>query len=413
MLSKLPHYSSWFTENHLFGRPNLLKNGDNYDKTLLSVLLCLLCFGLVMVFSASAAQRSFDGRYYFLLKQAQFAGLGLAVSLILSRVPMWRWRRWAKYLLGLTICLLLLVAVAGETVNGANRWLNLPFGIKFQPSELFKLATILYMADFFNRKVDVLHDTKRVMLVGLPISVGLAAVAATRDLGSMMVVTGLFLALLYLVNMPVKLFFGALGVATGLTAIFIISSEFRMRRMAVMWQPWNDPTGTGFQGLGSLLSMNKGGLFGSGLGNAIFKRGFLPEAHTDFILAVIGEELGLLAVALVIGVYFWLIWRAFSIGKQARDLGLHFNSFVAIGIGLWVAAQSFINIGVNISLLPNKGLTLPLISYGGTSLLLMMVAFTLLLRVDYENRRVLRGFSVSDPREKLPETDSDEKGVTA
>lgn len=402
MLSKL-NPANWVGENLLFGRPNLLKNGDNYDKTLLSVLLCLLCFGLVMVFSASAAQRSFDGRYYFLVKQAQFAGLGLGVALILSRVPMWRWQRWAMWLVGATIVLLLYVSLFGEVVNGARRWINLPFGLKFQPSELLKLATILYMADFFKRKLDSWHDMKRVLWVGLPVALGLGAVAATRDLGSMMVVAGLFLALLYLVNMPMKLFFGTMAIAVAAAAVFIVSSEFRMRRVAVMWQPWNDPTGTGYQGLGSLLSMERGGLFGEGLGNAIFKRGFLPEAHTDFILAVIGEELGLVTVAAVVCVYFWIIWRAFSIGKQARDLELHFNSFVAIGIGLWVAAQSFINIGVNISLLPNKGLTLPLVSYGGTSLILMMVAFTLLLRVDYENRRVLRGYSVADPKERQPE----------
>lgn len=402
MFAKLRGMTLW-AETQLFNRPNLLKNGDNYDKTLLSVLLCLLCLGLVMVFSASAAQRPFEGRFYFFIKQVQFAGVGLAVSLILSRVMMWRWRRWAMLLMFLTILMLLGVAMFGEEINGARRWINLPFGMKFQPSELLKLATILYMADFFKRKVEVWHDYKRVLMVGIPILVGLMAVAATLDLGSMLVVAGLFLAMLYLVNLPLKLFFGSVAIVILGAAGFIFSSEFRMRRMAVMWQPWVDENGTGYQGLGSLLSMQNGSFFGKGLGNAIFKRGFLPEAHTDFVLAVIGEELGLLTVALLIGVYFWIVWRAFSIGKQARDLALYFNSFVAIGIGLWVAAQSFINIGVNISLLPNKGLTLPLISYGGTSLLMMMVAFTLLLRVDYENRRVLRGFSVADPRDRQPE----------
>lgn len=399
MLSKF-NPAHWWAENALFGRPNLLKSGDTYDKTLLLVLLCLLCFGLVMVFSASAVQRPFDGRFYFLLKQTQFSVIGFFVCLAAAQIPMWRWQKSAFWLVAITILLLIYVAVFGEMVNGARRWINLFFGIKFQPSELLKLATILYMADFFKRKVDDWDKLARVFWVALPIAFGLAGVFATRDLGSMLVVVGLFLSLLYLVNLPKKFFFGTVAAAMSLAAVFILTSEFRMRRVAVMWQPWNDPTGTGYQGLGSLLSMQRGDLFGQGLGNAIFKRGFLPEAHTDFILAVVAEELGLITVAVLIFVYFWIIWRAFSIGKQARDLDLHFNSFVAIGVGLWVAAQSFINIGVNISLLPNKGLTLPLVSYGGTSLLMMMLAFTLLLRVDYENRRVLCGFSVDPSQNK-------------
>ena len=264
---------------------------------------------------------------------------------------------------------------------------------------MFKLVTVMYMASFFKRRVDILHDFRRVLWVGVPVAFGAALVLLTRDLGSMMVVAGIFLCLLFLANMPMKWFAGAVSVSLATIVLIIATSEFRMKRIAVMWQPWKDPTGTGYQGLGSLLSMNQGGLFGDGLGNAIFKRGFLPEAHTDFILAVIGEELGLAAVAALVCVYVWIIWRAFSIGKQARDLDLHFNSFIAVGVGVWVAAQSFINIGVNISLLPNKGLTLPLVSYGGSSLVIMLAAFTMLLRVDYENRRKMRGYCVLDPKE--------------
>lgn len=381
---------------------NLLKNGETYDKTLVQVLLCLLCFGLVMVYSASAAQAGladFDRRFFFLAKQAQFALLGLAASFLLMRVPMWRWQRWTPYLLVITLGTLVVLPWMGEEVNGARRWLNTPLGVKVQPAEMFKLVTVMYMASFFKRRVDILHDFRRVLWVGVPVAFGAALVLLTRDLGSMMVVAGIFLCLLFLANMPMKWFAGAVSVSLATIVLIIATSEFRMKRIAVMWQPWKDPTGTGYQGLGSLLSMNQGGLFGDGLGNAIFKRGFLPEAHTDFILAVIGEELGLAAVAALVCVYVWIIWRAFSIGKQARDLDLHFNSFIAVGVGVWVAAQSFINIGVNISLLPNKGLTLPLVSYGGSSLVIMLAAFTMLLRVDYENRRKMRGYCVLDPKE--------------
>ena len=399
--SLLSHTSHLSLIERLLNR-NLLKNGDTYDKTFVWLLLCLLCFGLVMVYSASGVQAGllqFDNRGYFLINQAKYALFGLLISLGLMRIPMWRWQRWTKYLLVLTLLVLLILPFVGEEVNGARRWLNTPLGIKVQPSEFFKLITIMYMADFFKRKVDVLHDFRRVIMVGIPIAVGAAFIQTTRDLGSVMVVAAIFLCLLFLANMPVKWFIGAVSVAIATVVLVIMSSEFRMRRIEVMWQPWKDPTGTGYQGLGSLLSMERGRLFGEGLGNAIFKRGFLPEAHTDFILAVIGEELGLITVAALVFVYVWIIWRAFSIGKQARDLELYFNSFIAVGVGIWVAAQSFVNIGVNISLLPNKGLTLPLVSYGGSSLVIMLVAFTMLLRVDYENRRKIRGYCVLDPLE--------------
>ena len=382
---------------------NLLKNGDSYDKTFVWLLLCLLCFGLVMVYSASGTQAGlhhYDNRGFFLIKQAQFALLGLAISFGLMRVPMWRWQRWTIYLLLFTLLVMIFVPFTGEVVNGARRWLPTPFGFKIQPSELFKFITIMYMASFFKRRVDILHDFRRVILVGIPIAAGITLVALTRDLGSAMVIVAIFLCLLYLASIPMKWFWGAVAVTIAATVLMIITSEFRMRRMEVMWQPWKDPTGTGYQGLGSLLSMNQGDLLGTGLGNAIMKRGFLPEAHTDFILAVIGEELGLIAVAALTFVYLWIIWRAFSIGKQARDLDLHYNSFIATGVGVWVAAQSFVNIGVNISLLPNKGLTLPLVSYGGSSLIIMLIAFTMLLRVDHENRLRIRGYNVADPRER-------------
>ncbi|MDK4680851.1 putative lipid II flippase FtsW [Kingella negevensis] len=403
-LSKYPRTSSKQTMliEKILDR-NLLKNGDTYDKTFVWLLLCLLCFGLVMVYSASGAQAGlyhFDNRSAFLIKQLEYALFGLSMAYVLMRVPMWRWQRWTKYLLIGILLVLVVLPFVGEEVNGARRWLNTPLGVKVQPSEMFKLITIIYMADFFKRKVDVLHDFNRVLMVGIPIAVGAGFVLLTRDLGSVMVILGIFLCLLFLANMPIRWFLGAVSVSLATVVLVIVSSEFRMRRISVMWQPWKDPTGTGYQGLGSLLSMERGGLFGEGLGNAIFKRGFLPEAHTDFILAVIGEELGLITVAALVFVYVWIIWRAFSIGKQARDLELHFNSFIAVGIGVWVAAQSFINIGVNISLLPNKGLTLPLVSYGGSSLVIMLIAFTMLLRVDYENRRKMRGYCVADPRDK-------------
>ena len=371
----LPHH----LESTLFDR-NLLRRGDAYDKPLFWVLLCLLCFGLVMVYSASGVQAGlyhFDNRASFLIKQTQFALIGGAACYLLIRVPLWRWQRWDKYLFYIALISLFAVLFVGEQVNGARRWLPTPFGFKVQASEIFKLVTIIYMANFFRRKIDILHDFKRVIMVGIPVTLGAMLIYFTRDLGSAVVVFSIFLALLFLANMPKSWFFSAIGIAVLVGVVAIWGNEYRLRRVEVMWQPWNDPTGTGYQGLGSLLSLQRGGLFGEGLGNAVIKRGFLPEAHTDFILAVIGEELGLVTV------------------------------------GVWIAVQTFINVGVNISLLPNKGLTLPLISYGGSSLVIMMIALMLLLRVDYENRRVLLGHSVTDPKQPAPRTQPQPQTDTA
>lgn len=387
---------------------NFQEKRKDYDQILLWVLLCLLAFGLIMVYSASIAQAgltNFANRNVFFIKQAQFAIIGILLSFLLYRVPMWRWQRWTKFALPISLVILVILPFVGEEINGARRWLSLPGGIKMQPSEIFKLVTIMYMASFFKRRLDVLADFKRVRWVAVPIAAGVAFILLTKDLGSAFVVLIIAIALLFLANLPAKWFLFVVGVGASVVALVIASSEFRMRRISVMWQPWKDPTGTGYQSMGSLMSIERGGWFGEGLGNGIFKRGFLPEAHTDFIAAVITEELGLITLTALILCYGWIVWRAFKIGKQARDLELHFNSFIAIGIGVWVAVQSFINIGVNISLLPNKGLTLPLVSYGGSSLVIMIVAFTMLLRVDFENRKKEQGISYIDPHwDKIPES---------
>ncbi|WP_211224345.1 putative lipid II flippase FtsW [Conchiformibius kuhniae] len=374
----------------------------HYDKTLMWVLLCLLGFGLIMVYSASVAQaglHNYANRAVFFIKQCQFAVIGILLAALLCRVPMWRWLRWTKLLLPFALIFLAIVPLVGEEINGAKRWLPMPGGLKIQPSEIFKLMTILYMASFFKRRLEILHDFGKVKWVAVPIGLGIGFILLTRDLGSAMVVFAIALVMLFLANLPARWFAMVVGIGISVAATVIATSDFRMRRMSVMWQPWKDPTGTGYQSMGSLMSMERGGWFGEGLGNGVFKRGFLPEAHTDFILAVIAEELGLVTVTLLIFCYAWIVWRAFSIGRNARDLDLHFNSFVAIGIGVWVAVQSFINIGVNISLLPNKGLTLPLISYGGSSLVIIIVGLTILLRVDYENKMKIKGITFTDPHE--------------
>lgn len=184
------------------------------------------------------------------------------------------------------------------------------------------------------------------------------------------------------------------GAAIGGAALLIAIEPYRMRRVVAFMNPWEDPYGKGYQLTNALIAFARGEWLGVGLGASVEKRGFLPEAHTDFILAIIGEEFGFVGVLLLIICYAWLVWRAFTIGKQARDLELFFGAFVAQGVAIWLGVQSFFNIGVNIGLLPTKGLTLPLMSYGGSSVIVMLVCMALLLRVDYENRLKMRGFDV-------------------
>ena len=288
---------------------NFQEKRKDYDQILLWVLLCLLAFGLIMVYSASIAQAgltNFANRNVFFIKQAQFAIIGILLSFLLYRVPMWRWQRWTKLALPISLVILVILPFVGEEINGARRWLSLPGGIKMQPSEIFKLVTIMYMASFFKRRLDVLTDFKRVRWVAVPIAAGVAFILLTKDLGSAFVVLIIAIALLFLANLPAKWFLFVVGVGASVVALVIASSEFRMRRISVMWQPWKDPTGTGYQSMGSLMSIERGGWFGEGLGNGIFKRGFLPEAHTDFIAAVITEELGLITLTALILCYGWM-----------------------------------------------------------------------------------------------------------
>lgn len=379
---------------------NPLRNGSHYDKTLLWLLLGLLCFGLVMVYSASIPR---EGSGY-LVRQGKYTILGLIMCYGLIRIPMWRWQKATKYILGLSIFLLLLTYFFGTSGGGARRWLLLPFGMRVQPSEIFKLVTIMYMADFFKRKINILDDYKRVLFVGVPIGLGVFLISLGRDLGSMVVIGATFLALMFLASMPQKWFIASVLLSIIGTVLAIVTSGFRMLRMGSFGRPWKDPSGAGYQNLNALVAMENGSLSGQGLGNSLMKHGYLPEAHNDFIFSVIGEELGFIAIFTLIVIYLWIVLRAFQIGKRAESLRLHFNSFIAFGIGILIALQSVIHIGVNLSMLPNKGLTLPLISYGGSSLIMTMIAFTMLLRVDYENRRVIRGYPVTPPEEPQQHT---------
>ncbi|MDF7676705.1 putative lipid II flippase FtsW [Neisseriaceae bacterium ESL0693] len=382
------------TQSRLLDR-KLLRRGDSFDQSLLWMVILMLSFSLVMVYSASIAYATHDGGspYFYLVRQAIYLGAGSFLALIAVRIPLRTWKKLTPFILVGSLILLIMVLVLGREINGAKRWIH--FGsFNVQPTELFKLAIILYLSSFFTRRAEVLKEFKKIWFAGIPVGMGLGLIILEPDFGSFVVVSVIAVCLLFLAGLPFRWFMAVVGFGLIAMAALILFEPYRLARVAAFLDPWSDPLGKGYQLTHSLMAIGRGSWFGVGLGASLEKRFYLPEAHTDFIFAVIGEEFGFLGMVVLIFCYVWLVIRAFSIGKQARDLELFYNSFVAKGIGIWLGIQSFFNIGVNIGLLPTKGLTLPLLSYGGSAVIVMLVCIGLLLRVDYENRRLMRGFKI-------------------
>ena len=382
------------TESKLLDR-KILRHGHTIDQSLLWLVVLMLGFSLVMVYSASVAYagQTYGSKWFFLIRQAGYIFVGGLLAWGAFCIPMRVWQRNSMKPLLLSLLLLALVLLAGRDINGARRWIHVG-PVSLQPTELFKLAVIIYLSGFFMRRAEVLQHLKKVCWVALPVGGGLGLIMLQPDFGSFVVVSVISVGLLFLVGLPFRWF--SVVVLAGLVGMgaLILVSPYRMARITAFLDPWVDPMGKGYQLSHSLMAIGRGGWTGVGLGASVEKRFYLPEAHTDFILAVIGEEFGFIGMMLLTACYLWLVWRAFSIGKMARDLEQFFGAFVASGVGIWLGIQSFFNIGVNIGLLPTKGLTLPLVSFGGSALVAMLIAVALLLRVDYENRRKMRGFEV-------------------
>ena len=379
------------------GRPAKV---SGYDMALIWVTTCLLALGLVMVYSASVAMHdnpkfSNYAPTYFLTRQAMFIGISFVAALITLQIPIALWERWAPWLFAASLAMLILVLVPfiGKGVNGARRWL--PLGVmNFQPSELAKLAMAMYAASYMVRKMDVKENFIKAVW---PMAVSLAVIGtlllAEPDMGAFMVIATVALAILFLGGVNGRMFFLSVAVLVGAFVLMIALSEFRRQRIFAYLDPWNPDyaQGKAYQLTHSLIAFGRGEIFGQGLGSSIEKLHYLPEAHTDFLLAVIGEELGFVAVLGVIFGFFWLTRRIFVIGRQAIALDRVFAGLMAQGIGIWFGGQSFINMGVNLGVLPTKGLTLPLLSYGGSGVLMNLVALAIVLRVDQENRQLMRG----------------------
>jgi cell division protein FtsW len=360
--------------------------------------LSLVLFGLVMVYSASIATAEgsqFTGHQpaYFLIRHSVFLAIGLVIATVAFQVPLRVWQHAAPWLFLASVALLLLVIVphVGRSVNGAQRWL--PLGpVNLQPSELMKLFAVLYAADYTTRKLADMGSFRR-GFVPMAIVMTLVGFLLLRepDFGAFVVIVAVAMGILFLggINAPM---FGALLIFLGLAFVGLVaSSEYRYQRILGFMDPWQDAYGKGYQLSHALIAFGRGEWFGVGLGASVEKLFYLPEAHTDFLLAVIAEELGLVGVVAVVGMFALLVQRAFVIGRQALTLDRLYASLVAQGIGIWIGCQAFINMGVNMGLLPTKGLTLPLMSFGGSGIVANCVALAILLRVDYENRQMMRG----------------------
>lgn len=388
----------------LTGGINVVKPGRTrmpvLDLNVVMVAVSLVLFGLLMVYSASIAladgpRYANYGRYDFVLRHGIFISLGFIGAIFAFSIPMKVWEKLAVPLF--LLCMLLLVIVLipgiGREVNGARRWL--PLGIvNFQPSELMKLAICLYAAAYTVRKQEHMKSFSRGFL---PMAFALAAVGIVLllepDLGAFIVIVAIAVGLLFIGGLNGRLFSALIGILLTSFVMLIWLAPWRRERLFAYLDPWNADNiyGSSYQLSHSLIALGRGEWFGVGLGASVEKLHYLPEAHTDFIVAVIGEELGLVGVLALISAFIFLIWRAFDIGRQAFAMERIFNGLVAQGVALWFAIQSFINIGVCVGLLPTKGLTLPLVSYGGSSIVMNMAAMALLLRVDYENRNMMRG----------------------
>ena len=381
------------TSSKLLDR-TLLKNGETFDWSLLWVIVLMTAFSVTMIFSASIehAEFNYQDRYYFVERQLAFLTFGYVVLWAMLKTPTRTMHKCMWLVLGVSF-LLLIVVLFGREINGAKRWINVG-PVNIQPTEIFKVAIILYLASFLTRRVDILTKFSKVWFVGIPIGLGLALIIFEPDFGSFVVVSVIAVGLLFIGGLPMGWFLAIVALGASAMVGLIWTSPYRMHRVTAFLNPWEDPFGKGYQLTHALMAFARGDWLGVGLGGSVEKRFYLPEAHTDFIAAVIGEELGFAGLILLIGCYMWLVWRAFSIGKQARDLEQYFSAYTAKGIGIWIGIQSFFNLGVNLGLLPTKGLTLPLMSYGGSAVIVMLMCMGILLRVDWENRRIMRGYKV-------------------
>lgn len=361
-----------------------------FDRWLVISVVCLMAIGLTMVSSSSVmvSTKLYHNPFHFLLRQACYLAAGIFIGLFVLRVDTKRWEGLSSMLILISLLMLVLVLVPGigKVVNGSRRWLSLgPIGV--QVSEIVKLTMIFYVAGYMVRQKDKLERSifgfiRPMFVLGI---VG-ALLLLEPDFGATVVITGTVMCMLFLGGVPIRYYIALVILVAAALAMLAVSSPYRVARLTAFMNPWADQFNTGYQLTQSLIAFGRGGLFGLGLGESVQKLFYLPEAHTDFLFAVLAEELGFLGVLGVLGLYVLLIYRGLSIGLTAFRQERYFASYTAYGLTFWLGLQSFINMGVNSGMLPTKGLTLPMLSYGGASMVICCIVIALLLRIDHENR---------------------------
>ena len=365
------------------------------DQSLIWVVIGLLAWGLVMVYSASIAMADNPrfGKilpYHFAMRHAISLGVGFVAALLAFQVPMQRWEKLAPgiFLLALVLLVIVLIPHVGVTVNGSRRWLSLGV-MNFQPSELAKFAVLLYAADYMVRRMDV---KERFFRAVLPMAFAVLLVGvlllAEPDMGAFMVIVIIAMGILFLGGVNARMFFGMGALVVGAFVLMIATSPWRRERIFAYLNPWDmeHALGKGYQLTHALIAIGRGEFSGVGLGRSVEKLHWLPEAHTDFLFSVIGEEFGFVGLMVLVFAFYWLMRRMTEIGREAIILDRVFSGLVAQGVAIWMGFQAFINMGVNLGALPTKGLTLPLMSFGGSAILFNLIAIAVVLRVDYENK---------------------------
>lgn len=391
-----------WVNNRLALSPWQGKDQAKLDWVLVGSMIVLACIGVMMVASASIAiaEKRFNMELRYVLQQLVYlVGSLVLVTLIVRKTSLSWWRRHRLTLLVATMALILLTLFFGREISGAKRWLSLGF-FNLQPSEFLKLTIIVFMAAYIEKNFKLQFDgegnrDKRqekaqrmgaVWLLMLPLAPISIMLLMQPDFGSFMVVLVLIFVMLLMAGAPLRLLLSLLPIALA-AVILIIIEPYRLDRVTSFFNPWADAHNKGYQLTHSLMALGSGGWFGVGLGNSVEKLFYLPDAHTDFLFAIYGEEFGLLGVLFLIALYLLLIWRVFNIGRRAALREDNFSALLCYGVGVWIAVQVFINMGANLGLIPTKGLTLPLVSYGGSSLFSSLLALGLVLRVDWENRQ--------------------------
>lgn len=368
-------------------------NGFYYDKLLVSAILVLIAIGLLMVTSASMAisEKQFGAPFHFLFRQCFYLILGFLISWIIlkSRLSFWSDISSSLILAGIFLLVIVMVPGVGRSINGSSRWIGFgPFGL--QVSEFVKLAVVLYLAGYLVRRnhevqTNIVGFIKPMILLGI---IGILLLLEP-DFGATVVIMMTALAMMYLAGVRLWQFGLLLALVLLAFGVLAVSSPYRLLRLTSFLNPWAHQFNSGYQLTQSLIAFGRGGIFGVGLGGSVQKLFYLPEAHTDFLFAVLAEELGLIGILTVIVLYVIIVWRAFKIGMRAQLAGLHFGGFAAYGFAVWIGVQAVVNMGVNAGLFPTKGLTLPLLSYGGSSTLIIMALIAILLRIDYESRTAM------------------------